>query len=264
MADQEKQCRICLDGVDAEPELGRLIRPCLCKGSISYVHVKCLEQWRKTSSSQSAFFACPQCHYEYRFARTQIVGLAANPIIVGGISGLLFTIIVMMASFITTFLMPAFNHPSEDNFYFFISPTQVASDLIAAAFRIIRDGEFEDIPEDPSWFWSPKDPLEDLVAPQAPGIVRRFIRRFILGLPLVGAASLVQMLISAPFIGPVQWIARYRGNRRNRDSKDIAAVIVVSLLIMGALRALYQVYRFTQKLTKRILLRAEDAILEVN
>ena len=27
------QCRICLDGPD--PELGRLIRPCLCRGSIS-------------------------------------------------------------------------------------------------------------------------------------------------------------------------------------------------------------------------------------
>lgn len=35
MTDQEKQCRICLDGVEAERELGRLIRPCLCKGSIS-------------------------------------------------------------------------------------------------------------------------------------------------------------------------------------------------------------------------------------
>jgi len=35
MAEQEKQCRICLDGVEAENELGRLIRPCLCKGSIS-------------------------------------------------------------------------------------------------------------------------------------------------------------------------------------------------------------------------------------
>lgn len=30
---EEKQCRICLDGED--PELGRLIRPCLCKGSVS-------------------------------------------------------------------------------------------------------------------------------------------------------------------------------------------------------------------------------------
>lgn len=29
-----RQCRICLGGVEEEPELGRLIRPCRCKGSI--------------------------------------------------------------------------------------------------------------------------------------------------------------------------------------------------------------------------------------
>ena len=32
-AEDAKQCRICLEGED--PQLGRLIRPCLCKGSIS-------------------------------------------------------------------------------------------------------------------------------------------------------------------------------------------------------------------------------------
>lgn len=32
---EEKQCRICLDGVEAVAELGKLIRPCLCRGSIS-------------------------------------------------------------------------------------------------------------------------------------------------------------------------------------------------------------------------------------
>ena len=32
-AEDAKQCRICLDGED--PELGRLIRPCLCRGSIT-------------------------------------------------------------------------------------------------------------------------------------------------------------------------------------------------------------------------------------
>lgn len=43
-----------------------------------YVHVKCLQKWRNTSSSRSAFFSCPQCRYQYRFARTKIVGLASN------------------------------------------------------------------------------------------------------------------------------------------------------------------------------------------
>ena len=32
-AEDAKQCRICFEGED--PQLGRLIRPCLCKGSIS-------------------------------------------------------------------------------------------------------------------------------------------------------------------------------------------------------------------------------------
>ena len=31
--EEEKQCRICLDGPD--DTLGRLIQPCLCRGSIS-------------------------------------------------------------------------------------------------------------------------------------------------------------------------------------------------------------------------------------
>lgn len=44
-----------------------------------YVHVKCLKQWRTLSSTQSAFYACPQCHYKYHFARTRALGLAANP-----------------------------------------------------------------------------------------------------------------------------------------------------------------------------------------
>ena len=98
MPEEEKQCRICLDGTESERELGRLIRPCLCKGSISvslpfwlmrkwswnpyntqYVHLKCLQRWRSMSSSKSAFFACPQCRYQYRFARTHVVGIATNP-----------------------------------------------------------------------------------------------------------------------------------------------------------------------------------------
>jgi len=32
---EEKQCRICLDGSEVEYAMGKLIRPCLCKGSIS-------------------------------------------------------------------------------------------------------------------------------------------------------------------------------------------------------------------------------------
>ncbi|KAF8905502.1 hypothetical protein CPB84DRAFT_1676517 [Gymnopilus junonius] len=262
MSEQEKQCRICFDGVEAEKELGRLIRPCLCKGSISYVHLKCLQKWRNTAASNSAFFACPQCHYRYRFARTRIVGLASNPIIIGGLSGLLFTFIVMMASFITTFFMSAFEHPTYYYWYSRWSPLDVAQDLVTATLRVLRDG---DILEDSSSTVR-SGPAQPLVPGPPPSLVKRFSRRFLLGLPLIGAGSLVHMLLTVPYLGPIQWIARYRGgrSRRNSNTQDIAALIVVGLLIIGALRALYKVYQLTQHLTQRALLRAEDAILEVN
>jgi len=265
---EEKQCRICLDGVDAEGELGRLIRPCLCKGSISYVHVRCLQRWRNTSPTKSAFFACPQCKYQYRFARTRIVGLATNPVIIGGLSGIIFTMIVMVASYLTTYFMGAFEEPSSRHYYsfFYISPLEVAQDLVTAALRVIRDGDSSflsegssqpDFSQGPQIYKMPK-------AQNTSGIIRRFVRRFLLGLPLVGAGSLVHMLLSIQFLAPVQWIARYRGSRsRRNNSRDMAALFVVGLLIIGAARALYKVYHLTQRQTKRLLLRAEDAILEV-
>ncbi|KAF9015083.1 hypothetical protein BDQ17DRAFT_1340459 [Cyathus striatus] len=264
---EEKQCRICFDGLEAQSEFGRLIRPCLCKGSISYVHVKCLQKWRNTSSSKSAFFACPQCHYRYRFTRTRVLGLATNPVIVGGISGLLFTLVVMLASYITTYFMSWFEEPSLRYYSgFYISPLEVAQDLVTAAFRVLRDGDMSDILDEDkiSFPASTSIPFHPTPRP-VPGIIKRFIRRFIIGLPLVGAGSLVHMLLSLQFLGPIQWIARYRGSRNRRNNnRDAAALIVVGLILLGALRALYKVYQLTQSLTKRILLRAEDAVLEVN
>ncbi|KXN83848.1 E3 ubiquitin-protein ligase MARCH5 [Leucoagaricus sp. SymC.cos] len=270
---EEKQCRICLDGSEAERELGRLIRPCLCKGSISYVHVKCLQKWRNTSSSTSAFFSCPQCHYQYRFARTRIVGLASNPVLVGGLSGFFFTILVVLASYITTYFMGAFEEPTTSSYYswtfFYVSPLEVAQDLVVAALRILKDGGIDGLLDDTisSSRNGPRGRRTDdrpLRPPPNPGFVKRFIKRFLLGLPLVSAGSLVHMLLSVGYLVPVQWLARYRGNRNRRDgSRDLAALIVVALLALGALRALLKVYQLTHSVTQRLLLRAEDAILEV-
>ena len=44
MADKEHEatCRICFgDGTE-----GKLLSPCLCKGSMRFVHVECLQRWR--------------------------------------------------------------------------------------------------------------------------------------------------------------------------------------------------------------------------
>ena len=163
----------------------------------------------------------------------------------GGLSGLLFTLLVMIASYITTFFISAFEAPS---YYhpFYYSPFEVAQDLVTAAFRVMKDGDMASILEDNirprSTTSTPGAPL---VPRPRPSFIIRFIQRFIIGLPLVGAGSLVHLLLSVQYLAPVQWLARYRGSRsrRNNGSRDIAALIVISLLVVGALRyVLYYIY----------------------
>ncbi|PCH33731.1 hypothetical protein WOLCODRAFT_94067 [Wolfiporia cocos MD-104 SS10] len=254
----EKQCRICLDGED--PELGRLIRPCRCKGSISHVHVKCLQRWRNTSASRSAFYSCPQCGYKYHFARTRVVGIATNPLVVAAMSTVLFTVLVICCSFITTSLLSE-DSTSETTFFygFYYSPVEVIQNLVRATVRIFVDDRLLDetiLQRDSSRRFRPGVQIST----KPPGLLTRFVRRFLLGLPVVGAGSIAHMLLSVPL--PFHWLRlrAYRG----RESRDVVALIIVAVVLMGALRALYKVFKLTEKLTQRILLRAEDAILEVN
>lgn len=138
--------------------------------------------------------------------------------------------------------MSAFEEPSYHSYYgffYYISPLEVARDLVTAAFRIIRDGDLSDVLEDTASFTTAQGSSKVPIARAPPGLVKRFVRRFLLGLPLLGAGSLVQMFVSVQALAPVQWIARYRGNRnrRNSNSRDIAALIVIGLLLVGAFRS---------------------------
>lgn len=90
---KSRTCRICLDVVQPsteildsgagifapkvrvkyvseDPELGRLLCPCKCKGSQKYVHEGCLQAWRQAAPlSDRNFWRCPTCQFEYRMER---------------------------------------------------------------------------------------------------------------------------------------------------------------------------------------------------
>ncbi|XP_059224605.1 uncharacterized protein LOC106081171 isoform X2 [Stomoxys calcitrans] len=55
-------CRICHINENSE----KLVAPCLCKGSLSYVHTYCLERWVKTSR----YTICELCQYQYNTQQT--------------------------------------------------------------------------------------------------------------------------------------------------------------------------------------------------
>lgn len=57
-SERQDICRIC----HCESEEGnKLYSPCLCLGSLKYVHVRCLQKWIKSSEKLS----CELCHFEY-------------------------------------------------------------------------------------------------------------------------------------------------------------------------------------------------------
>ncbi|KAF9965699.1 hypothetical protein BGZ73_001351, partial [Actinomortierella ambigua] len=71
--DPEKRCRICFEtAATADSSLGRLISPCLCKGSSKYIHLGCLERWQQMSPKASSKFQCDTCHYQYAYSRPRM------------------------------------------------------------------------------------------------------------------------------------------------------------------------------------------------
>ena len=90
-----RTCRICLETVNptfhppsdtvpnlfqsspsvtydsTDPESGRLLRPCKCKGSSKYVHEGCLQAWRHADPGYARrnYWQCPTCGFQYRLER---------------------------------------------------------------------------------------------------------------------------------------------------------------------------------------------------
>nr|CDS21168.1 E3 ubiquitin protein ligase MARCH8 [Echinococcus granulosus] len=56
-------CRICHDSDSRS--CGQLIAPCLCDGSLKYVHRMCLQRWLDISQLKK----CELCHYEFKMSK---------------------------------------------------------------------------------------------------------------------------------------------------------------------------------------------------
>lgn len=91
-------CRICLAN-DNESEM---ISPCLCKGSMKYVHSECLKRWRHSALNhyKPSYYRCDQCFCPYTFALnedTRWWKKRLNPhlVAIAGITSLFITIVLI-------------------------------------------------------------------------------------------------------------------------------------------------------------------------
>lgn len=59
------QCRICLSH-KINNKYGQLVTPCKCSGSMKYVHLNCIQQWRRISKNVLSYIYCEQCCSLYK------------------------------------------------------------------------------------------------------------------------------------------------------------------------------------------------------
>ncbi|CAG8626466.1 12788_t:CDS:1 [Acaulospora colombiana] len=78
----------------------RLISPCKCKGSLQYVHLSCLNEWRSTTLRQDASYRCEVCKYEYKFYRPKLAKVLESAIFLHTTTFIIFLLVIYGISWI--------------------------------------------------------------------------------------------------------------------------------------------------------------------
>eukprot|EP01034_Spumella_vulgaris_P021318 gene21318-27348_t len=107
---EEISCRICQATRSEEPTK-RLIKPCKCSGSQSFVHVDCLNTWRNTSTT--AYFACSVCKYQYQFQRTLVAQLVTREEVVVLVAVCMILAIIATSGLVVILLVEALRIPID-------------------------------------------------------------------------------------------------------------------------------------------------------
>ncbi|KAK6359481.1 hypothetical protein TWF696_000637 [Orbilia brochopaga] len=227
-----KQCRICFDTSteDADPELGRLISPCLCKGTARYVHEECLRAWRLQSANSQSFYKCPTCHFEYQFRRLKIAQVIASATVQIGITALIFLVTVYVLGFVADPIINFYINPlyavDGGNFSFSVNGFTVVGPKMqartAAAAAAAADGKV--------------------------GLLEHMVR----GMSALGLIGFAKVLVFSH-----NWI-RYifggpPGVQRRQDGRDRINQLSWIIIIWGVVNFLIFVWGYVRNWTKGIL-----------
>ncbi|GAA5906158.1 hypothetical protein JCM5296_000111 [Sporobolomyces johnsonii] len=292
---EERICRICFDGEDAE--LGKLFSPCLCKGTSRFVHTTCLERWRKASANSRSFYQCDQCAFRYRFRRTRLAGLVTSRVTVALFTSWLFLFLVFCAGFLANSLIAVVDSRSNalsgsmfDELFIadhvllgegvreavsFVGHQLEESRWSAArqlAMQAVTKGDSDD--SDTTYGYvkmskGGKRKSKKGTADDASVFVKAAVH-FTKGISLIGLLSVFYTYVAATFVSPLgrtlfRAIRPAGGRRRAGDNPaSMSQVILIIVVVLGIVRAVRQVYRGVNWLCKVALSRIEDLVIEVN
>ncbi|KAJ3065245.1 hypothetical protein HDU98_011386 [Podochytrium sp. JEL0797] len=245
-----RYCRICfssdtpdpeqdaLDNPDNEPmpDLGRLISPCKCKGTMKYVHLSCLNEWRKRTVNNSSHFQCDQCKFKYTFERTKWAMVLRNGVLLMGMTVVAYLLLVILCGFLAKGIIWM---------------------VIGNELKELNTVSMDDL----------EDEWEELVLAvlSDPSLLSMWVVNWVhmsVGLMLLG------------FVGATYSVAgfglyRVTGQmRRRRDGGaggvgDGNGVLIAFMLIVGILQTLWVVFKQVKMFSRRSLEMMESRILDI-
>ncbi|KAI1132217.1 hypothetical protein F5Y10DRAFT_7487 [Nemania abortiva] len=244
-----RRCRICLEWVaptyenvgilggirNRRPrrhyisEEGRLINPCLCRGSIKYVHESCLRRWGQENAR--ARYQCGICQYRYQMERLSVAQRLRSPLI-----SLIMTLVIL---FVTIFVLGFFADPI---LALWLDPVGTITDTII-----------------PGSVY----PVDDNVdSDEADGWLQHFLK----GVFSLGLLGFVKAFLA---MSPWQWWNLRTsgivsgGARRAGTGRQRMENINLTLILIGVVTFLYGVWRATRNFTERTLNIASERIMNI-
>ncbi|AEO71721.1 uncharacterized protein THITE_2058495 [Thermothielavioides terrestris NRRL 8126] len=212
--------------VSEDPELGRLLSPCKCKGSQKYVHEGCLRAWRNAAPlSDRNYWRCPTCQFEYRLERLRWSRWISSKLLRAAL-----TFVIMV---VTIFVLGFIADPIID---FWVDPLGSIAETLFDGLDLELDEPVLADYETSSWSI-------------------HFLKGF-LSLGLLG------FLKSMFILSPWNWFNIRLGGGRGRR-RDRMQQVNWALVVIGVVTFLGATWKFVSHICAKTLEKASDRVMDV-
>ncbi|KAI9901356.1 hypothetical protein N3K66_003173 [Trichothecium roseum] len=213
-----------------DPQLGRLLSPCKCKGSQKYVHEGCLDAWRLANPTENRnHWQCPTCKFTYRLARLHWASMLSNRLTQIGMT----VAILILSIFVLGFI-------ADPLFDLWFDPFGTVTEGIT---NVLSDIEAREQPD-----WEPPSTWSE---------------HFAKGFFSLGLVGLVKSMFA---MGPWQWFnirSSFGSGRRQGTGRARAENMSWLFILIGAFTFLMAVWKLVQKISARVLKNVSDRVIDI-
>lgn len=213
-----------------EDEYGRLIKPCMCRGSLRYIHELCLTRSRTENTRSGSLWKCHECKHEFNFNKLRLQHYLSSRITITFFTVAFMLFVVFVLGFVADPIINIYMDPYD---------SIRGRESIWEELEITSDSDSES----PVPYWA---------------------QHFTKGLISMGLVGFLKTL----FLNPFQWINLRIGGSwstsgtRAATGRDRAVNISWIAVIIGVCSAFVFFYRWMQAVVQRQLTKLGNNIVD--